>query len=276
VTHYQKVYVRTADDLRLSKLLWSWLLLTINSHQISTQSRTLQACEKQWNEEKWLEILGSSVTLNSWPCGFLVAIFHLKEQTKTFLLVHVEASPDHDLFLSNAVIVSLKSDSAMPGCCWTFLSKYLNASKIDSAIVSVPKSWLRHQRFRRQLSCIPALLRDLRNSEEHESVCGPTPARSHIAHDDKPLRKTHDWGFICASRLSTSSGRRCALNEHFPYRFIRREFLNHEPDELVHTSYVMGFVVNTHRGGALADAMLQMDSAIGMTNCPLFIFNNLT
>ena len=42
------------------------------------------------------------------------------------------------------------------------------------------------------------------------------------------------------------------------YRFIRREFLNHEPDELVHTSYVMGFVENSHRGKALADAMLHI------------------
>ena len=42
------------------------------------------------------------------------------------------------------------------------------------------------------------------------------------------------------------------------YRFIRREFLNQEPDELVHTSYVMGFVVNSHRGQALADAMLHI------------------
>lgn len=42
------------------------------------------------------------------------------------------------------------------------------------------------------------------------------------------------------------------------YKYIRREFLNNEPDELVHTSYVMGFVVNSHRGKALADAMLHI------------------
>ena len=42
------------------------------------------------------------------------------------------------------------------------------------------------------------------------------------------------------------------------YKFIRREFLNNDPDELVHTSYVMGFVVNSHRGKALADAMLHI------------------
>ena len=42
------------------------------------------------------------------------------------------------------------------------------------------------------------------------------------------------------------------------YKYIRREFLNHEPDELVHTSYVMGFVENSHRGKALADAMLHI------------------
>jgi len=42
------------------------------------------------------------------------------------------------------------------------------------------------------------------------------------------------------------------------YKYIRREFLNNEPDELVHTSFVMGFVVNSQRGRALADAMLHI------------------
>jgi hypothetical protein len=42
------------------------------------------------------------------------------------------------------------------------------------------------------------------------------------------------------------------------YKFVRREFLNTEPDEVVHTSYVMGFVVNSHRGKSLADAMLHI------------------
>jgi hypothetical protein len=42
------------------------------------------------------------------------------------------------------------------------------------------------------------------------------------------------------------------------YKYIRREFLNNEPEELNHTSYVMAFVENSHRGESLSDAMVHI------------------